>query len=133
MKIPTPKVIPPEKYRFGNCGVNALASAFSNSYYAIRALFVIDNYPPENGISFQQLTKMVNVLSFSYEMKYRYKKNLSKLVYSELAYLYDKGVYIVVFPNHVSCLKDGVVEDGYLSSNNVDKYIPQGWFEIKNK
>ena len=107
----------PKKHKAGDCAIRAICNAEGKSWYEVfDALVEIarrECYAPMNMEVITEYLKSYKTVPVMYEDGYgrkkRYKvKELSKL---------PKGKYIVRVAGHMTCVKNGVIEDTWDCGN----------------
>src|SRR5688572_2124848 len=93
-------------FRFGSCAAIAICSAFDCTEQTFRIVCHLLKIKEEFGLSFFECKKVINALNLGREVKY--VPNKAVVNYPQMAYLLNKGSYIVMFKEHLSFIEDGV-------------------------
>lgn len=125
-----PKILDSTKpFHFGSCSSIAITQAFAiteDILIVICKLLKIKKI--DAGLSFFEIKKVVNALSR--QKKSVYTPNYANLTFGQMLIVLNKGVYLVMFDEHLSYAKDGTIYDSFICHDDLDN-IPQGWWKIK--
>ena len=127
-----------ENFRFGNCATIAICQAFDismNAFRAISKLMKVRYYEDDNdedGLSFFECKKLINLLSDSCGCTSKYVHNTEKVTYPQMLLLLNKGKYLTMFDIHLSFAENGEVFDSYYYgwASGFKKAKPTGWWKI---
>lgn len=122
-----------EKFNFDCCATLAISSFFQINRAAMQALCVVLGYKKwYEGLTFNQIKKLVNLLD--YRGTIRYIPNTASITYEQLVDLFREEILLVMFDEHLSYVKSGIIYDTHLMADWVKedwlKAKPTGWWKL---
>lgn len=122
-----------ENFCFGNCASTAIASAFKIEFKALKLICSLLKIDVDNGMSFFECKKLINLIGENYGIYVTYTPNYGKVTYEQMLFLLNKGKYIAMFDEHLSYSENGEIYDSYFRppwGNDIKKEKPTGWWKI---
>lgn len=136
------EIRPNPKYEFsyGSCATIAIAAAFDmdiRSLNVILDLIGIKGY--KEGLTYNQCVKVINKLALSLKKEITYIPNLD-ITFGQYIYFNREESHLIMFSEHLSYMKDGIVYDnyftGYFNDQERLEFLsrkPTGFWRIRDK
>jgi len=123
-------------FEHGSCAHIAIASAFDmnpKSIGIILDILKVRNH--SDGLTFFQCKKLINVICKSLQQSAEYTPGKG-ITLREYILLNQRGIHLIMFDEHLSYLKDGIIYDNYFDKDDLDELgasKPTGFWRIGNK
>lgn len=111
----------PKLKKVSDCTVRAFALAHNINWY--KAYDILSSYAREECIIIDDVDFIDDFLSNRYDYKCFKCDNIS-IKLREVAVIYNKGVFLITMPGHITCMIDGIVYDTWDPS---DRYVWRIW------
>lgn len=122
-----------EQFYFGNCASIAICSAFDIPYKALKAITILLKLNINDGLSFFECKKIINLLSEAYSKHVEYCPNYSNITFQQQLLVLNKETIITMFDGHLSYSENGEIYDSYMHEDNLAIYLkkcPTGWWKL---